>query len=280
MTLNNQQTELNEYPVHADWVAYEPKLVPPLDLMLTEGIQTLEEWYRWAEEWSMLLRIYGGVAVNSKVLEIGCGLGRIAFALRYILLAGGTYDGFEICRFKIDFLERTFHRAHPNFRFIWADIKNTFYNRDGQIRGKDYRFPYADQSFDTVYAASVFTHMLPDTAQHYFEESFRVLKPKGRAVFSFFLLDYYRRDQPRPLGFANPVFNFDHPYGQYGNEFATATLDNPEQMTAYRLRLLKNFATQAGFEPVQAPIPGLWSGTHSHPIGAQDLVVFTKPAAG
>ena len=28
--------------------------------MAHEGITVLEEWFRWAEEWSMLLRIYGG----------------------------------------------------------------------------------------------------------------------------------------------------------------------------------------------------------------------------
>lgn len=269
---------MTAYTPYGDWVAYEPELVPPLELMKTEGVNTLEEWYRWAEEWSMFLRIYGGMAGDSKVLEIGCGLGRIAFPLRYILRAGGTYDGFEICRFKVDFLNDTFHRAHPNFRFSWANIYNTFYNSEGQIRGEDYRFAYVDQTFDIVYAASVFTHLLPETTQNYFQETFRVLKPNGRAVFSFFLLDYYRRNQPRPLGFNAEVFNFDYPYGSFGDDFAIAVADNPEYMTSYRLRLVKEYAALAGFDIVQPPIPGLWSGTQPHPIGAQDLVIFTKPA--
>ena len=264
---------------HAAWVAHEPELVPPLELMATEGVNTLEEWYRWAEEWSMFLRIYGGMARNTKVLEIGCGLGRIAFSLRYILNAGGAYEGFEICRFKIDFLESTFHKAHPNFRFIWADIHNTFYNKEGRLRGSEYRFPYEDQSFDIVYAASVFTHMLPDTTEHYFRETFRVLKPKGRALFSFFLLDNYMPNHPRPLSFNANVFNFDHPYGSYGDDFAIAVPDNPEYMTAYRMRMINHFAARAGFAAVQAPIPGLWSGTQLHPIGAQDLIILSKPAS-
>jgi SAM-dependent methyltransferase len=100
------------------WVAYEPDLLPPLDLMRQEGISVLEEWFRWAEEWSMLLRIYGGITRNSAVLEIGCGLGRTAFPLRYVLSSDGSYDGFEICHNKIVFLEQTFHKAYPNFRFI------------------------------------------------------------------------------------------------------------------------------------------------------------------
>ena len=109
-------------------IGYEPELIPPFSLMRQEGIDVLEEWFRWAEEWSMLLRVYGGITRKSKLLEIGCGLGRIAFPLRYILSSEGSYDGFDICQNKIAFLEQTFHKAYPNFRFIWVNIHNTSYN--------------------------------------------------------------------------------------------------------------------------------------------------------
>src|SRR5262245_1963358 len=94
------------------WLAYEPRLVPPPALMRSEGIDVMEEWFRWAEEWSMLLRVYGRVTARSDVLEIGCGAGRIAFPLRYIL-AEGEYDGLDIRREPIDFLQRVFQPAHP-----------------------------------------------------------------------------------------------------------------------------------------------------------------------
>jgi SAM-dependent methyltransferase len=257
-------------------IAYESDLVSPLDLMRQEGIDVLEEWFRWAEEWSMLLRVYGGITRNSAVLEIGCGLGRTAFPLRYILSSQGSYDGFEICQQKVAFLKRTFHRAYPNFRFIWANIHNTFYNPHGQIKPTDYRFPYPDAAFDIVYAASVFPHMLPEAAAHYLCESARVLKLGGRCVFSFFLLDNYQPAQPRPLGFARPAFNFDHTYGSYGNDFAIVVPDNPEQMTAYRLGLIERLAAQAQLKLAQAPVPGLWSGTTATWVGAQDLLVLVK----
>jgi ubiquinone/menaquinone biosynthesis C-methylase UbiE len=69
-----------------------------------------------------LLRIYGGLTSASSVLEIGCGLGRIAYPLRYVL-GKGTYEGFDICSHKIAFLNSTLHAAHPNFRFLWADAE-------------------------------------------------------------------------------------------------------------------------------------------------------------
>jgi SAM-dependent methyltransferase len=258
-------------------IAYEPDLIPPPELMGQEGVVVLEDWFRWAEEWSMLLRIYGGITMDSAVLEIGCGLGRIAFPLRYLLL-NGSYDGFEICRGKVTFLEQTFHKAHPNFRFIWANVHNTYYNPQGRIRAADYRFPYPRNSFDIVYAASVFTHMLPDVAANYFQEAARVLKPGGRCVFSFFLLDYYHPGQPRPLVFSRNAFDFDHRYGDYGDDFAIVVPDNPEQMTAYRLRMLEGFAAQAGLEFANAPVPGLWSGSSRTWVCAQDLIILRKPA--
>jgi SAM-dependent methyltransferase len=264
-------------PMQQPWVAYEPDLMPPIALMRQEGINVLEDWFRWAEEWSLLLRLYGRLAADSRVLEIGCGLGRIAFPLRYVLSDSGSYDGFEICRHKVEFLERTFHRAYPRFHFTWADIHNTYYNPNGKIPGAEYQFPYPDNQFNVVFAASVFTHMLPDAVARYFCESARVLKPNGRCVFSFFLLDQYRPGQPRPLAFAQPAFNFDHQHGDQSQDFAVAEPGNPEQMIAYRLRLIERMACKAKLDFAQPPLPGFWSGSTSNWISTQDLVILSKP---
>ncbi|MGB7085116.1 MAG: class I SAM-dependent methyltransferase [Phormidesmis sp.] len=257
-------------------LTYDPALLPPLNLMRQEGISVLEEWFRWGEEWSMVLRVYGEITRNSSVLEIGCGLGRIAFPLRFILSSNGSYEGFEICQEKVDFLKRNFQPLYPNFNFSWANLHNTYYNPSGLIEPTHYQFPYPDETFDLVYAASVFTHMLPETTSHYFSETARVLKPGGRVVFSVFLLDNYRPSQPRPLGFNRSDFNFDHTYGEYGDSFAIAAPDNPEQMTAYRLQLIENFAADANLSWNQKPIPGLWSGTNTSWVGAQDLILLEK----
>jgi SAM-dependent methyltransferase len=257
------------------WVAYEPALIPPPELMRREAVEVLEEWFHWAEEWSMLLRIYGGMTQRSRVLEIGCGLGRVAYALRVILTADGSYDGFDVARDKIAFLEGTFGRAYPNFRFVWADVHNTTYNPSGRFRGAEYRFPYPDRFFDVVFAASVFTHLLPETAARYLQEAARVLRPGGHCVFSFFLLDHYRRGHPRPWGFAQKYFAFDHAFGDHPrNDFAVANPRDPENTSAYSVRLLERMAADAGLRRTRAPVPGAWSGTVEHWIGAQDVLTF------
>ena len=263
---------------YGSWVAYEPELVPPLRLMRREGIEVLEDWFRWGEEWSTVLRIYGRLSGRGHVLEIGCGLGRIAFPLRYVL-TGGTYDGFDVDAEKVEFLQRAFHRAHPNFRFTHADVRNTYYNPRGSLATDLFQFPYADDSFDVVFAASVFTHMLPGGTARYFEESARVLRPGGRLVASAFLLDHYQPGRPRPLPFARSDFDFDHRSPRLGDGFAMAHPENPEQMTAYGLSWLEQAAARAGLALVTPPLPGLWSGHTDSWVLAQDVLVLTKPDA-
>jgi SAM-dependent methyltransferase len=57
--------------------------------------------------------------------------------------------------------------------------------------------------------------MLPPIVARYIAEAARVLKPGGRCVFSFFLLDNYEPGRSRPLGFARAGFNFDHQFGDW-----------------------------------------------------------------
>ena len=204
LDLPARDRDQNGWSKHA---AFRPELLPPPELMQREQITVLEDWFAWANEWHMVLRLYGGLKNNSMVLEIGCGLGRIAYSMRdYLVMGGGRYHGFDICKYKIDFLQNYFSPHFPNFFFAHVDVHNTTYNPGGKLKASQFTFPYEDETFDLVYAASVFTHMLPDNLERYFNEATRVLRPGGRCVFSFFLLDYYVPGQARPFHFQSAVF--------------------------------------------------------------------------
>lgn len=252
----------------------DPELVPSRELRRSESVDVLEEWLRWGEEWHVLLRVYGHMGSRSRVLEIGCGLGRIAYALKTVRT--GSYDGFDVARYKIDFLDR-FTANFPNFNFAWADVANTAYNPSGTVAADVYTFPYTDASFDLVFAASVFTHMLPGGTSRYFQEASRVLAPGGRCVFSFFLLDFYDPRARRAPGFDVDYFALDHHIEPWGPEFAVADPADTEQLTAYRVSMIKRFVSAAGLVFATDPLPGYWSGTSERWIGTQDLVVLRKP---
>jgi SAM-dependent methyltransferase len=247
--------------------AYEPELVPPANVMRGEGVDTLEEWFRWGEEWSMALKVYAGLTTKSRAFEIGCGLGRIAFPLRFQLL-NGTYDGLDFYPHKIDFLRRRFQSRYPNFCFHHAESPR----HNGSH--SDLKFGFPDASFDTVYAASIFTSLKPDAAREYLREISRVLDPHGRAAIGVFILDHYDPRRARPLGFARPQFNFDHFPDRAHRDFAVSDPKTPAPLTAFTQNALLGFAAEAGLTLAEPCIPGLWSASSEKFRLAEDLLIF------
>jgi SAM-dependent methyltransferase len=128
-----------------------------------------------------------GLRPEHRVLDIGSGIGNLAIALRDYLRGG--YDGIEIHPEAVDWCQRTITPRHPAFRFHRANLASRAYNPRGDVLASEYRFPFADASFDYVFLASVFTHMMPDAVEHYIHEISRVLTSGGICVETFFLLN-------------------------------------------------------------------------------------------
>lgn len=99
----------------------------------------------------------GGLQPTDRVLDIGCGVGRVALSLTRYLQPPGTYDGFDIVRPAIRWCRRAITPRHPSFRFHWANVYNANYNWRG-IPAARYRFPFSDGSFDFTFATSVIWH--------------------------------------------------------------------------------------------------------------------------
>ena len=134
---------------------------------------------------AMLVR--HGLEPQHRVLDIGCGVGRVALPLTRILTTG-TYDGFDIVKRWVRWCRRHITPRHPNFRFAHADVYNSHYNRGG-VPAASFRFPYDDASFDFAFATSVFTHLDLAAAKHYLAEAHRVLEPGGTLLATFFIVD-------------------------------------------------------------------------------------------
>ncbi len=138
--------------------------------------------------WLLAALDAGELAPGGRVLDIGCGPGRLAARLTH-QLDGGSYEGFDIVPRSIGWCQRKISARHPSFRFQLADIRNAQYNPTGSQEARAYSFPYPDREFDLALAASVFTHMRPGEIERYVCEAARVLKPGGRLLASFFMLN-------------------------------------------------------------------------------------------
>jgi SAM-dependent methyltransferase len=156
--------------------------LPPLRLRDVGG----GDFKRIGDELAALL-IRHGLKPEHRVLDVGCGVGRVALPLTHYVTSG-TYDGFDIVKRWIRWCRRNITRAHPNFRFTHANVWNSHYNRRG-VPASAFRFPYEDASFDFVFATSVFTHLDPAAARNYLHEAQRVLAPGGTLLATFFILD-------------------------------------------------------------------------------------------
>ncbi|HXV29662.1 MAG TPA: class I SAM-dependent methyltransferase [Sinorhizobium sp.] len=133
----------------------------------------------------------GGLLPESRVLDIGCGIGRMAVPLtQYLDFEKGRYSGIDPVEGGIAWCRRFVTSAYPNFTFQRVDIAHDLYNPKGKISGKALKLPYADRHFDFVIMTSIVTHLPPDEVLVYLGEVGRLLKPGGRLFMTAFAVDH------------------------------------------------------------------------------------------
>ncbi len=136
---------------------------------------------------------HAGLAMGSRLLEIGCGPGRLALGLLSLGFPIGRYEGVDVDPDAIDWCRRWIAANDGAYAFHHVDVRNERYNPRGEIRLEDrFRFAFRDQCFDVIFLYSVFTHMEPGDVRVYLAEIRRLLSPGGRVV----LTAYVERDVP------------------------------------------------------------------------------------
>jgi SAM-dependent methyltransferase len=216
----------------------------------------------------------GQLKPNEKVLEVGCGIGRMAVPLMGYLKDGGHYEGFDIVSHGIRWCQKKITRRAPHFHFLLADIFNYGYNPAGKCKAKNYRFPYEDQSFDFVFLTSVFTHMLPWDMEHYLFEIHRVLKTGGRSFITYFLLN------EESLDFVSSgVSSIDFKHEIDGSAaypgYRLKDPEIPEAAVAYPEKYIQELYRGSSMEICQPIRYGSWCGRKEF-LSYQDIVVARK----
>lgn len=238
-------------------------LVPPRGISFVGG----GDFARTGREFLGHFTELGGLRPGDRVLDVGCGIGRMAIPLTGYL-QGGSYAGFDVGRGMVGWCRRNITPRHPEFEFAWAPIHNSKYNPFGTISAAEFRFPYPDESFDFAFATSLFTHLVRDEARHYLGETARVLKPGGSCLLTFFLLT---PEAEAEIEAGRAAFDFTHPV----DGGATTDPRQPEEAVAFRLDEARKMLTDAGLE-IEEPIHhGTWANAPSAP-SMQDLVVAKR----
>jgi SAM-dependent methyltransferase len=233
-------------------------LTPPRRLSLYVGHG---DFRTTGEEFLGLFERLADLTPEDRVLDIGCGIGRMARVLVPVLQPPGSYDGFDIAEPGIRWCQDRYGDTAAPFHFQHANVHNSVYNPGGRERPDTYRFPYDDGAFDLAVATSVFTHLMADAAEHYLAEAARVLAPEGRLFATWFLVE--RTDAPPPP--------FQHDRG-----LAPAVVSDPaapETAVAYPESWLRERLDAHGFE-LQSIHPGSWRGEPG--VTLQDVVIARR----
>jgi ubiquinone/menaquinone biosynthesis C-methylase UbiE len=113
-----------------------------------------------------------GLQPDHTLLDLGCGVGRLAVHV-IPTLVGGSYIGIDISQTMLKRGKARIDGAIPNPPCQVRWIKQT-----------TPEFEIADNSVDMMCAFSVFTHMEHEDAYQYLKAALRIVKPHGRFIFS------------------------------------------------------------------------------------------------
>lgn len=180
-----------------------------------------------------------GLKPNERVLEVGCGCGRIAVPMTRFLDSKGHYEGFDISKECINWCKNNISPKYPNFHFSYVDIFNKTYNPSGRLSASSFAFPYDNETFDFVFLASVFTHMLQDDIMNYLKNIYRVLRNGGRCLATFFLFNELNPDNTQSN---RSGLDFKYQFGEQKIAFQK----QPEQAICYEEQTVRNMFEQCG----------------------------------
>mmetsp|Transcript_27210 Transcript_27210/g.59024 ORF Transcript_27210/g.59024 Transcript_27210/m.59024 type:complete len:361 (+) Transcript_27210:338-1420(+) len=172
-----------------------------------------------------------GTHKTKKVLDIGCGRGRIA--MHTATATGATVEGINLDPSQID------NARHYSVKIGLGDVTNF---RVGNLNDK---LPFPDETFDASYEVQAFTYMKDKVAV--FKEIYRVLKPGAKfSYLDWVLLDNYDPANPVHVDHVNRTMPF------------IGAVDNP------RYQEIEAAMTKAGFRVLLSEDASI--GGHQGPL--------------
>jgi len=215
--------------------------------------------------------VWGGMQTGMRVLDIGCGPGRMALGIGERFGWDTRYDGFDIKKADIDFCQSVISKTHPSFQFHHFDLFNDHYNKGGDTKATDIRFPAEDKVIDFIFATSIYTHFFVEDIRHYLSETARVCK--GRSLSSWFLIDdrFDKGAKADSLRFDFPHQAEDGTYYQHEK--------SPLDAVGHSLDSVKALHEEAGMRVVGV-FQGAWTGRATvteNPVRHSQDVVVAEP---
>lgn len=141
---------------------------------------------------------YKAITPSTRILDFGCGQGRLANGLILAEVGLEQYCGVDTNAESISWCERWIAPQRPNFRFVHAPAHNARYNPDATGQPP---VPVQDDFFDLAFLNSVFSHMLEADVAFYARELFSKLRGQGVMYATAFVEEDVPDVEENPEGY-------------------------------------------------------------------------------
>jgi SAM-dependent methyltransferase len=200
--LEDRARELRRRARARSAIEHRGHLIPPPDLRLGgHELRDDDTFLASAIADAKRLEQELGLTRDSRILDLGCGPGRLAIGLLADLGTVRQYAGIDVDKAYVAWSRRHIERHHPDFEFRHIDVANARYHPRGQPVTDGFQLPFADASFDVICLISVFSHMEAKEVAAYLRQLNRVLAPDGGIFLTAFLEDGVEDVTVNPPGY-------------------------------------------------------------------------------
>lgn len=231
-----------------------------------------ERFQRTGDESVAELREVVGLGDEERLLDVGCGYGRLPHALLRDGGFAGTYLGLDILPGPVAWCEQELApRSGGRFSFRQIDVANERYRPEGGTPPERAELGVEAGAFDVVALISVFTHLDPPAVERYLHEIAAALAPGGRAFISAFLLNPSWRELEEAGRCPIPMPHRLTSFCRYQDP------DDPLHAIGYKPAWLVARAEEAGLELASRPRLGTWCGRPDG-VGHLDVLALRRAA--
>jgi cyclopropane fatty-acyl-phospholipid synthase-like methyltransferase len=203
LAMNPRRALRNFRTAHAGVVETEDgSILPPVRLRLGgHNFEQDKDYLEGAAHDVRQLEQFAGLKQDDHILDIGCGVGRLATGLAARFDGRVDYVGVDVDAGRIAWCRK--HLGAEKVKFVAIDVANERYNPTGKKVDDRFALPLSDQAFDVIHLFSVFSHLEIDDTIGYLREFRRLLAPSGRVYLTAFIEDGVADMEINPDGYGD-----------------------------------------------------------------------------